>query len=77
MVPQAEQVKPNQVVVTAGLQANRQNLQALLPAGIPIGLVTSVSQSDLNNVYKGIEVTPFVDFGSLDRVLVLKVVKTP
>jgi rod shape-determining protein MreC len=77
MVPQAEQLKPNQVVVTAGLQANRQNLQALLPAGIPIGLVTSVSQSDLNNVYKGIEVTPFVDFGSLDRVLVLKVVKTP
>ena len=77
MVPQAEQVKPNQVVVTAGLQANRQGLQALLPAGIPIGLVTSVSQSDLNDVYKGIEVTPFVDFGSLDRVLVLKVVKTP
>ena len=77
MVPQAEQVKPNQVVVTAGLQPNRQNLQALLPAGIPIGLVTSVSQSDLNNVYKGIEVTPFVDFGSLDRVLVLRVVKTP
>jgi rod shape-determining protein MreC len=77
MVPQAEQVKPNQVVVTAGLQPNRQNLQALLPAGIPIGLVTSVSQSDLNNVFKGIEVTPFVDFGSLDRVLVLKVVKTP
>jgi len=77
MVPQAEQVKPNQVVVTAGLQPNRQGLQALLPAGIPIGLVTSVSQSDLNDVFKGIEVTPFVDFGSLDRVLVLKVVKTP
>jgi len=39
--------------------------------------VTSVSQSDLNDVFKGIEVTPFVDFGSLDRLLVLKVVKTP
>jgi rod shape-determining protein MreC len=72
MVPQAAQVSGGQVVVTAGLQANSQHLQALLPAGIPIGQVTSVSQNE-QDVFKTIQVTPFVDFGSLDRVLVLKV----
>jgi rod shape-determining protein MreC len=70
MVPQEEQVSTGQVVVTAGLQSGR--LQSLLPAGIPIGQITSVSQ-DENFPDKSIQVTPFVDFGSLDRVLVLKV----
>jgi rod shape-determining protein MreC len=70
MVPQEEQVSTGQVIVTAGLQSGR--LQSLLPAGIPIGQITSVSQ-DENFPDKSIQVTPFVDFGSLDRVLVLKV----
>ena len=73
MVTQSEQVNPGQVVVTAGLQANSQHLQSLLPAGIPIGQVTSVSQTDLSAPTKDIQVTPFVDFGGLDRVLVLRV----
>ncbi len=72
MVSQAEQVSTGQVVVTAGLQANGQHLKALLPAGIPLGQITSVSQ-DEQATTKTIQVTPFVDFGSLDRVLVLKV----
>jgi rod shape-determining protein MreC len=74
MVPQAAQVSVGQVVVTAGLQANSQHLQSLLPAGIPIGQVTSVSQSE-TDTNKVIQVSPFVDFGSIDRVLVLKVHK--
>jgi rod shape-determining protein MreC len=72
MVPQEEQVSTGQVVVTAGLQSNNQQLRSLLPAGIPIGQITSVSQ-DENSPNKSIQVTPFVDFGSLDRVLVLQV----
>jgi rod shape-determining protein MreC len=72
MVPQEEQVSTGQVVVTAGLQANPQHLSSLLPAGIPLGQITSVSQDELATT-KTIQVTPFVDFGSLDRVLVLKV----
>jgi rod shape-determining protein MreC len=72
MVPQEEQVSTGQVVVTAGLQANSQHLSSLLPAGIPLGQITSVSQDELATT-KTIQVTPFVDFGSLDRVLVLKV----
>jgi cell shape-determining protein MreC len=72
MVPQEEQVSTGQVVVTSGLQSNKQQLRSLLPAGIPIGQITSVSQ-DENFPDKSIQVTPFVDFGSLDRVLVLKV----
>jgi rod shape-determining protein MreC len=74
MVPQADAVKIGQVIVTAGLGANSQNLKALLPPGIPIGQVTGVSQSNLN-VNKTIQITPFVDFGNLDQVLVLKVGK--
>jgi len=72
MVPQEEQVSTGEVVVTAGLQANAQHLSSLLPAGIPLGQITSVSQDDLATT-ETIQVTPFVDFGSLDRVLVLKV----
>jgi rod shape-determining protein MreC len=76
MVQQADLVKLNQVVVTAGLGRNSQNLKALLPPGIPIGQITSVSQSNESAPFKDIQVTPFVDFGSLDKVLVLKV-QTP
>jgi rod shape-determining protein MreC len=71
-VSQDEDVKTGGVVVTAGIQS-RQGLQSLLPPGIPIGQVTSVSQSDLNEATKTIQVTPFVDLQSLDHVLVLKV----
>jgi rod shape-determining protein MreC len=73
MVQQADLVKLGQVVVTAGLESNAQNLKALLPAGIPIGLVTSVSQSNESDPFKEIQVTPFVDFSSLDQVLILRV----
>ncbi len=61
-------VRPGDVVITAGWRAGR--LSSLYPRGIPIGVVTSVGQLD-TDVYKQIEVEPFVDFGSLDSVLVL------
>jgi rod shape-determining protein MreC len=73
MVGQDENVQTGQVVVTSGIHANSRGLQALLPAGIPIGQVTSVSQSDNSYPNKTIQVTPFVDFQSIDKVLVLKV----
>lgn len=40
------------------------------PAGIPIGYVTSVTTVD--NLFKNIEVEPFVDFETLEEVFVLK-----
>jgi rod shape-determining protein MreC len=73
MVGQDKSVHAGQVVVTSGIHANSRGLQALLPAGIPIGQVTSVSQSDNSYPNKTIQVTPFVDFQSIDKVLVLKV----
>lgn len=61
-------VRAGDVIVTAGWRAGK--LSSIYPRGIPIGVVTSVGQLD-TDVYKQIEVEPFVDFGSLDSVLVL------
>jgi rod shape-determining protein MreC len=61
-----------QEVVTAGTRSSR--LQALLPAGLPIGRISSVQTTDYSNGgYHEIQVTPFVDFSNLSTVLVLKV----
>lgn len=56
------------VVVTAGWRSG--NLASIYPRGIQIGVVTSVGQTD-TDLYKQVQVQPFVDFGSLDSVLVL------
>jgi len=61
-------VAPGDVVITAGWRAGK--LASIYPRGIPIGLVTSVGQLD-TDVYKQIEVDPFVDFEALDSVVVL------
>jgi len=60
-------VKGDQVV-TAGRRQGQ--LPSLYPRDIPIGRVTSVEQSDIES-YQDIQVMPFVDFSSLDVVLVL------
>ncbi len=73
MVGQDESVQTGQTVVTSGIRSTSAGLKSLLPAGIPIGKVTSVSQSDSSYPNKTIQVTPFVDFQSIDQVLVLKV----
>jgi len=61
-------VEPGDVVITAGWRSGR--LASIYPRGIPIGVVTSVGQLD-TDIYKRIEVDPFVEFSSLDSVLVL------
>jgi rod shape-determining protein MreC len=52
-----------QVVVTSGFGQ-------IFPKGIPVGVVQSVGEQDVN-IYKQIEVQPFVDFGALEEVMVL------
>jgi rod shape-determining protein MreC len=59
-------VDPKQVVVTSGFGG-------VYPAGVPIGLVSSVGEETIN-IYKEIEVQPFVDFRVLEEVMVLLVV---
>jgi rod shape-determining protein MreC len=56
-------VEPKLVVVTSGYGA-------FYPADIPIGLVTSVGEETIN-MYKEIQVQPFVDFRVLEEVMVL------
>ena len=61
-------VKEGDVIVTAGTQSKQY--PSLFPGGIPIGVVTHVGQSDVG-LYKDIQVSPFVDFSSLESVIVL------
>ena len=61
-------VRRGNEIVTAGWRAG--SLSSLYPKGIPIGKVTSVGQTD-TDLYQQVQVDPFVDFGSLDAVLVL------
>jgi rod shape-determining protein MreC len=65
-------VNSDDVVVTSGWRSGE--LSSLYPKGIPIGVVSSVGQTD-TDLYKQIQVDPFVDFSSLEAVLVL--VKKP
>jgi rod shape-determining protein MreC len=62
-------VKRGDVILTAG-SPGRGQLPSLYPRGIEIGKVTSVSQND-TDFFKQIQVAPFVDFSSLQSVLVL------
>jgi rod shape-determining protein MreC len=61
-------VRTDDVILTAGTIAG--GLASLYPKGIPIGIVTSVGQTD-TDLYKQIQVAPFVDFSELDSVAVL------
>ncbi len=68
-VSKDQTVNDGDTIVTAGTQSG--DLPDLFPRGIQIGRVTSVGQSD-TDLYKQIQVSPFVRFGSLDSVVVLK-----
>jgi rod shape-determining protein MreC len=72
-VEKQERVQREDVIVTSGRRF--QLLPSIYPRNIPIGVVTSVDQTDID-AHQQIQVDPFVDFGSLDSVLVL-VRKTP
>ena len=45
-------------------------LESLFPRGIPIGVVESVGQQDVD-LFKRIQIAPLVDFDSLSAVIVL------
>lgn len=61
-------VKAGDVIVTAGTRSKQY--PSLFPAGIQIGYVVSVGQSD-TAPFKQIQIQPFVDFSSLDAVTAL------
>jgi len=67
-VRKRDRVRRGDEIVTAGSRVGV--LTSLYPKGIPIGEVTSVGQTD-TDLYQQIQVDPYVDFGSLDAVIVL------
>jgi rod shape-determining protein MreC len=67
-VRKEERVRRGDQLVTAGWRAG--DLDSLYPKGIPIGEVTSVGLTD-TDLYQQVQVDPYVDFGSLQAVLVL------
>ena len=67
-VKKAQVVNRGDAIATFGSQPGR--LGSFYPRGIPIGEVTFVNQSD-TDLWKRIQIEPFVDFDSLDAVIVL------
>jgi rod shape-determining protein MreC len=61
-------VNEDDIVITSGWQVG--TLASLYPRGIPIGKVSGVSRRDVD-LYTRIQLTPFVDFDSLEHVIVL------
>ncbi|HZO98295.1 MAG TPA: rod shape-determining protein MreC [Gaiellaceae bacterium] len=64
-----KRVSDGDTIVTAG-SPGEGRLPSLFPANIPIGVVASVGQSE-TDIFKQIQVEPFVDLSSLQSVLVL------
>ncbi len=62
------QVGFGDMIMTAGSAPGP--LQSLFPRNIPIGYVSSVSQTD-TDIYQNIQVQPYVDLSSLQSVLIL------
>lgn len=67
-VPQQTDVRPGDLVVTAGIDG-------VYPRGIPIGTVVSVEQG--GQLFHDIELAPAVDFGALDQVYLLESAPVP
>jgi rod shape-determining protein MreC len=64
-----KQVNSGDVVITAGQMSGRR-LSSFYPKNIPIGRVTRVGQTDVDP-FQDVQVMPYVDFSSLQYVLVL------
>ena len=62
------QVGYGDMIMTAGSAPGP--LQSLFPRNIPIGYVSSVSQTD-TDIYQNVQVQPYVDLSSLESVLIL------
>jgi rod shape-determining protein MreC len=69
LVPQSKVVDVGDTIITAGTLPQGK-LPSIFPRGIQIGTVTSAKNNDVNP-YKNIQVKPFVDFSSLQSVIVL------
>jgi rod shape-determining protein MreC len=67
-VPKAPYVGIGDTVITAGSVSG--SLPSLFPHGIPIGTVSSTSGNDIN-IFQTIQVEPFVNFATLQSVIVL------
>jgi len=67
-VPTEAQVSSGDQIVTAGSRSRQ--FPSLFPRGIAIGTVTSVGRTD-TSPWTHVQIQPFVDFGSLDSVIVL------
>jgi rod shape-determining protein MreC len=63
-----EFVEGGNLVITAGWRSGK--LESLYPRGIPVGMVKSVGQQDVD-LYKRIQVAPLVNFDALAEVIVL------
>ena len=68
-------VNAGDTIITAGSEAGAK-LPSIFPRNIAIGFVSGVSQSD-TDIFKDIQVQPFVDLSSLESVLVLIPKPTP
>jgi rod shape-determining protein MreC len=62
-------VEAGDTIITAG-SPGKGLLPSVYPRGVLIGKVTSVGQND-TDLFKQIQVQPFVDFGALQAVIVL------
>ena len=69
LVAQSKVVDVGDTIITAGTLPQGK-LPSIFPRGIQIGTVTSAKNNDVNP-YKNIQVKPFVDFSSLQSVIVL------
>jgi rod shape-determining protein MreC len=67
-VEKDEMVKSGDTVITSGWKTEK--FESLFPRGIAIGAVESVGQQDVD-LFKRVQVTPFVDFDSLSMVIVM------
>ena len=67
-VPKEKIVRRGDMIVTAGRRYDR--LGSIFPKKIPIGSVSHVNQLDIEN-FQQVQVDPFVDFSSLDILIVL------
>jgi rod shape-determining protein MreC len=68
-VPKAPNVAVGDIVITAG-SLGKGLLPSIFPRGLRVGTVSSASNNDVNT-FKTIQVQPFVNFSSLQSVIVL------
>jgi rod shape-determining protein MreC len=70
LVPKQYVVHEGDTIITAGTLAGSADFPSKFPRGIPIGTVTSQSNSEAD-LYQSIQLKPLVDLGSIRSVVVL------